>query len=752
MGFATHSKPAKPTANAIWQTTSLRYSIVPLLLSLSHSAASQSSVQRIEEVVVSASRLPRTIEKIAGTVTLISANEIEKQLMNDLSDLTRFQPGLSMDTASRGGNEGFNIRGIGGNRVLTVIDGIRSSDIYAAGPSSYGKDSFEVDDFKSVEIIRGPAAVLYGADALGGAVLIQTKGPGDYTGGHEGNFFALRGSAASADEQYKGGFTAGVQRESFSFMTQYTSRQFQDPDVKGPGALNPTDGNSDALLLKASFDISPSQQLTLTVDEYRESNSINLISDLSSSVADSQGQDETSRSRVGIAYSWEGNTVLFDGFNGFAQQQQTQASQQTDQLRLSFSFLNPRQRSTFAGTDAIRATDLQFNQSTRAVGLNFTKSFSGQNQTHTVAYGANFDETETQRPRNRCDTEITSNAVTCRISPFPFAPTENFPNKTFPDSITQRSGVYLQNEIHFDSLGLTLIPGIRYDQYQMDPLPDPLLDSSGIIASFGGFNVESIDESATSISFGAIYEISNSYSAFLQYAEGYRPPNFDESNQAFVNLGLGYATVPNPNLNPESSRGIELGLRANYEQAFFSATVYNNRYRDFIDSQFVGIQNNISLFQDVNIGQAQIRGAELMGALYLSPQWQIRGSLAYAHGDNLDANIALDTVEPLTGVFGLGYDNANNAWGGELMLTVVDSKDRVSSQTLATTEAFQVLDLLSYYRLNDSHNLRFGVFNLLDEQYARWASIRGLEANATANIANSQQPGINFRIGYNYEF
>lgn len=751
MGFAKYSKPAKPAATAIWCATLPPCLIAPLLLTVSHSAGAQSTVQRIEELVINASRLPRTIENIPGTVTLISANEIEKQLMNDLGDLTRFQPGLSMDTANRGGNEGFNIRGIGGNRVLTVIDGIRSSDIYAAGPSSYGKDSFEVDDFKSVEIIRGPASVLYGADALGGAVLIQTKGPGDYSG-DDGNFFALRTSAASADAQYKGGFTAGVQRESFGFMTQYTSRQFQEPDVKGPGALNPTDGNSYALLLKASFNISPSQQLTLTVDEYRESNSINLLSDLSSSVSDSQGQDDTSRSRVGITYSWEGNTLLFDTVSGFAQQQQTEASQQTEQLRLSFSFLNPRDRSTFAGTEAMRETDLQFNQLTRAAGLNFTKSFSGQNQAHTVAYGINFDETETQRPRNRCDTEIASNAVTCRISPFPFAPTENFPNKTFPDSITQRSGMYLQDEIHLDSWGLTLIPGIRHDQYRMNPQPDPLLDNSGIIASFGGFNVESIDESATSLSFGAIYEISDSYSAFLQYAEGYRPPNFDEANQAFVNLGLGYATVPNPALNPESSRGIELGLRANYEKAFFSATVYNNRYRDFIESQFVGIQNSISLFQDVNIAQAQIRGAELMGALYLSSQWQLRGSLAYAHGDNLDANIPLDTVEPLTGVFGLGYDNPNNTWGGELMLTVVDSKDRVSSQTLATTNAFQVLDLLGYYHLNDSHHLRFGVFNLLDEQYARWAAIRGLEATATANIANSQQPGINFRIGYNYEF
>ena len=111
--------------------------------------------------------MPRTIENIAGTVSLISAEDIEREVGDDLDDLVRFQPGVSMNTAARGGNQGFTIRGIGGNRVLTVVDGVRGSDIYGAGPSSYGKDSFEIDNLKSVEIIRGPASVLYGAGCYG---------------------------------------------------------------------------------------------------------------------------------------------------------------------------------------------------------------------------------------------------------------------------------------------------------------------------------------------------------------------------------------------------------------------------------------------------------------------------------------------------------------------------------------------------------------------------------------------------------
>ena len=92
-------------------------------------------------------------------------------MVDDLDDLARFQPGVSMGTDARGGNQGFSIRGIGGNRVLHVIDGIRSSDIYFGN----GKDTFEMDNLQNVQIIRGPASVLYGADAMGGAVVFSNE-------------------------------------------------------------------------------------------------------------------------------------------------------------------------------------------------------------------------------------------------------------------------------------------------------------------------------------------------------------------------------------------------------------------------------------------------------------------------------------------------------------------------------------------------------------------------------------------------
>lgn len=718
---------------------------------ISCSVVAQESA-RVEELTITANRLPRTIENIAGTVSVISAETIERELANDLDDLARFQPGVSLNTASRGGNQGFSIRGIGGNRVLTVIDGVRSSDIYAAGPSSYGKDSFEIDNFRSVEIIRGPASVLYGADAMGGAVILRSKRAADYVQNSEGSYFNLRGLAADADSQYKLGATAAFQSRDFGLLVQATHREFEEQDVNGPGRLNPQDGESDNLLLQGFWNLAENQQLIASYETYQEDVVLQLESDQRGSVTNSIGNDDTERQRFGIQYEWQADLALIDDLQFIANYQTTEGLQNTVQERTSFSFVDPRNPRTFGGTAARRVTDFEFNQDTRAINLNLRKTTEGESIVHAFAYGFNYDQTDTERPRNRCETELSGGSTTCAISVFPFAPPEVFPNKTFPDTETTRLGFYLQDEITLGDSGLTLIPGVRYDQYEMEPDLNDNVSGVGDIENFGGFSVTPVDTSETSLSVGAIYDINDTYSLYAQYAEGYRPPNFDEANQAFVNLGFGYATVPNPQLKAESSQGLELGLRADYQNAFLSFAVFNNDYEDFIESRFVGMQDDISLFQDSNVSEAEIRGAELLANFYLNSQWRLRSSIAYAQGDNEVTNTPLDMIEPLTAVIGANYSDTNELWGAEVLLTAVGEKDRVSSATSVTADGYAVVDVIGHINLSEAGTLRLGVFNLFDEEYARWSNIQGLDATSLMAIRNAQQPGTNFRVAFDYEF
>jgi hemoglobin/transferrin/lactoferrin receptor protein len=710
--------------------------------------AQEASSGRLEELTVNATRQPRTIENIAGTVSLISMEDIEKEMVDDLDDIARFQPGVSMNKNARGGNQGFTIRGIGGNRVLNVIDGVRGTDIYFG----YGKDSFEMDNLQSVQIVRGPASVLYGADAMGGAVIFTTKTARDYVNSDSGSYFNVRSMASDADDQYKTGATAAFQNGDVGLIAQFTQRNWNEHEVNGPGKVNPQDGNSDGILLKGFWDISDNQRLSISLESVEQEADFILESDLGRSVSSSLGYDQTERDRIGLEYTLERDSGLFDDLQILFNVQDTDASQRTIQNRTSFSFVNPRNPRSFGGATAVRDTMFEFDQETTALNVNLRKSLSSGSLTHSFAYGFNFDETDTERPRDRFDRNVATGTVSREISAFPMAPAEVFPNKSFPDTTTKRWGIYLQDEIQISDSGLTIIPGVRYDRYDMEANADALLDGTNLVAGFG-YPVEDFDDGEVSLSLGALYDIDDTYSLFGQYAEGYRAPNFNEANQAFVNLGFGYAVLPNPEIDAESSDSVELGIRADYENAFLSLSVFSNNYEDFISSNFIGREGGLSLYQNQNIQDVEIQGAELLSYFYLNNEWRVRASVAYARGDNETDDVPIDTVDPLTVVAGLRYDNANGNWGGELLVTAVDKKDRVSSDSVVQPDNYTIVDLIADWELGDSLSLRLGVFNLFDEEYAHWQNIQGLNAVSSADtIANAYQPGMNIRLGFTVEF
>jgi hemoglobin/transferrin/lactoferrin receptor protein len=407
--------------------------------------------------------------------------------------------------------------------------------------------------------------------------------------------------------------------------------------------------------------------------------------------------------------------------------------------------MNP---ATYGGTEADRATDFAFNQETRGMSLIGRKTLDSEKLRQEVVYGLNLDVTETERPRNRCDTEIEAGTTTCNIAPFPFAATEDFPNRTFPDTRTTRTGLFAQDELVLGTEArVTLIPGIRYDDYEMDPKSAQSLE----ITTFG-FEVTPVSEDNVSTNLGLLYAIGDGLTFAAQYSEGFRPPNFDESNQAFVNRAFGYATVPNPDLRPETSEGIELGLRFHTDRARFSISVYENDYRDFIASEFIGTADGISLFQDANVDLAKISGVELGGNWRVSNRFSINGALAQARGTDERTGAPLDSIDPLTGVFGLSFSNPSGRWGIDTILTFVDEKERVSAPDRVTAEPYQVVDLIGRFRAGERTVLRAGIYNVFDETYARWANIQGLATTETEAITRAQAPGTNVRFALAVEF
>ena len=105
-------------------------------------------------------------------------------MFETFADLVKYEPGVYVENnVTRLGLNGFNIRGIGGNRVMTQVDGVQTSEQFDFGPFNIHQVAFDVDALKSVEIVRSANSALYGSDALGGVVSLFTKDPADYLQG-----------------------------------------------------------------------------------------------------------------------------------------------------------------------------------------------------------------------------------------------------------------------------------------------------------------------------------------------------------------------------------------------------------------------------------------------------------------------------------------------------------------------------------------------------------------------------------------
>ena len=129
----------------------------------------------LPEITVSAAQTPLPTSQIGSSVTVITADQIEKEQRRTFSDLLQEVPGLNVvQSGGPGGQTSVFIRGTNSNHVKVLIDDIDVSD--PSNPNrSFDFGQLSAADIARVEVLRGPQSGLYGADAIGGVISITTK-------------------------------------------------------------------------------------------------------------------------------------------------------------------------------------------------------------------------------------------------------------------------------------------------------------------------------------------------------------------------------------------------------------------------------------------------------------------------------------------------------------------------------------------------------------------------------------------------
>jgi len=143
------------------------------LYPLSISTATADNTEK--PLVVTATRVPTSIEQLGSSMTVIDTDEIERRQWRTLPEALAAVPGLhAVQSGVTGSQTSVFTRGTNSNHTLVLIDGVKASDpSHPSGAYDFGHILLE--DVERIEIVRGPQSTQYGSDALGGVIHIITR-------------------------------------------------------------------------------------------------------------------------------------------------------------------------------------------------------------------------------------------------------------------------------------------------------------------------------------------------------------------------------------------------------------------------------------------------------------------------------------------------------------------------------------------------------------------------------------------------
>ena len=149
-----------------------RAAILALALAPGSLAAQATDTTRVAPVVVTATRVPITIDASPSAVTVLSGDALQREGVTYVGDALRRVPGVAIaQTGSFGGTTSLFLRGGESKYVKVLIDGVPVNDPGGA----FDLATLTTDNVDRIEVVRGPASVLYGADAVTGVVQIFTR-------------------------------------------------------------------------------------------------------------------------------------------------------------------------------------------------------------------------------------------------------------------------------------------------------------------------------------------------------------------------------------------------------------------------------------------------------------------------------------------------------------------------------------------------------------------------------------------------
>ena len=659
--------------------------------------------------------------KQAPGVSIITAEDIKKRPpANDLSEIMRREPGVNLTgnstSGSRGNNRQIDLRGMGPENTLILIDGKPSSSRnavrygWSGDRDTRGETNWvPAEEVERIEILRGPAAARYGSGAMGGVVNIITKRPSDTLKGSLTAYYLApeddaEGISKRTNFNLSGPITddlvfrvyGGANKTDADDAGINTAEQ-ASPDSVVAGREGVRNKDINGLL---SWQFTPEQSLDLEASYSRQGNIfagdtmlnsggdfVNSLTGKETSVlqrstfsATHNGSFDWGSTKASLSHDLTRNARLNEGLAGYGEGAPSQSA--------------GRFESRLRNTRATGEVNLPLNAWTEQVltlgGEYLYESLNDPGSLRPQSWDPGSDGTPGIPGQDRTQTKSTANSY----------------------------AFYVEDNIEAGAKTI-ITPGVRFDHHN----------------AFGG---------NWSPSLNASHQITDELSVKGGIARAYKTPNLYQSNPNYllysrgagcssveVNIG-GCYLVGNPDLKPEISVNKEIGLAFDKGTWRTSGTYFRNDYQNKINASNEAayrLPNGRRVYQWDNSGKAIVQGIE--------------GNLFVTLRDDLDWNTNLtymieskdkETGDPLSIIPKYTVNTTLDWYATEKLSFQVSgtyygkqeapkrnnrANEELDKSVQQSVDPYGLVGLSGGYEFNKNLSVRLGINNLFDKQLYR---------------------------------
>lgn len=670
----------------------------------------EASDGNLDTVVISATRTPQALDAVAGSVSVLTAEDFDSAQAGRVSDVMKKLPNVEFGGGPREHGEIPTIRGVSGAGITLMVDGARQNDV-----TSTLKSPLYINPYflKQAEVLRGASSSLYGTGGNGGVMSFTTLSAKDLLEPGQTVGAGVKAAYGSANTSTQLNARVYGVSENVDGLVAVGKSNWNKIKQGGGTYLVPNDGDAMSGLVKVGVNPTNESRLELSHLFYHSDN-LQPNNAQATDTRDTFSFNENGlKSVVQMTHVKQDQTIVKGSLGN-----------EGGAPALEVKYYKTTLSNEFDPSSALWT-----------VGPNLGKPLNGYVRTKTDTDGVTLQGTRVIDGGSGVLHKVTAGVDYFKDVQSTYDQTSRF-TTNYESQVTRNgertgAGLFVQDQIKLGK-DVTLTPSLRSDQYELSVDPRNVTTETPTSNKY----------SRVSPKLAATWQTHPSTMLFASYGEGFRTPTITELWEK-LSSGLS-AFVPNPSLRPEVDRTLEVGFNVKQKSVWkdndsikLRAAAFNSEVTDLIYTKNLGpitpdTQNTSystlcpaygvgCQLKAENAANASRRGFEIQ-AQYAFSTWQFNTAFSRVRVKNNDSGEQLFSPPDK-----LNMQVRHALPGQDIQLTW--NTTAVAAQDYDST----VLRRRPGYALHDAfatwtpagkskYRVDFGVTNLFDKRYSGYQS------------------------------